>query len=287
MTKASNEIIKPFLRWPGGKQWLAIRLSKLVPERCRKYFEPFIGGGSLFFASRPKFAKLGDLNERLIETYTSVRDRPLDVIQALSEWPNSREIYYQIRSQAFTDNIRRAAQTIYLSKTCWNGLYRVNREGQFNVPFGNHKRAVYDANNILGASQILQTAELISCDFEDLVNSAACGDFIYLDPPYTVLHSKNGFRRYNDRLFSWNDQIRLARVAHKLVENGCSVVVSNANHPEVIELYHGFKYYKLSRHSVLAADPLRRCKTHEALFLSFQALELDNLLDMEPLNNDY
>jgi DNA adenine methylase len=287
MTKSSSEIIRPFLRWPGGKQWLATRLSKLVPKKCRTYFEPFIGGGSLFFASRPKSAKLGDLNERLIETYTAVRDRPLDVIQALSEWPNSKDIYYQIRSQVFTDNIRRAAQTIYLSKTCWNGLYRVNREGQFNVPFGNHERSVYDEKNILDASHILQTAELISCDFEDTVNSAASDDFVYIDPPYTVLHSKNGFRQYNDRLFSWNDQIRLAGVARKLIENGCSVVVSNANHPEVVKLYSGFKYYKLSRHSILAADPLRRCKTHEALFISFQGSELDNLLDKEPLNNDY
>jgi len=282
MTEASNEIIRPFLRWPGGKQWLASRLSKLVPDKCCTYFEPFIGGGSLFFASRPKCAKLGDLNERLTETYTAVRDRPFDVIQALSEWPNSKQIYYQIRSQIFTDIIRRAAQTIYLSKTCWNGLYRVNREGQFNVPFGSHKRAVYDENNILGASQILQTAEIVSCDFEDLLNSAGCDDFVYLDPPYTVLHSKNGFLQYNERLFSWNDQIRLAKMANKLRDNGCLVVISNANHPEVIKLYHGFKYYKLNRHSVLAANPVRRCKTQEALFLSFQPCELDKLLDMEP-----
>jgi DNA adenine methylase len=275
MMKASNEIIKPFLRWPGGKQWLAARLSKLVPDKCCTYFEPFIGGGSLFFASRPKCAKLGDLNERLTETYTAVRNWPLDVIQALSEWPNSKEIYYHIRSQIFTDNIQRAAQIIYLSKTCWNGLYRVNSEGQFNVPFGNHNRAVYDENNILRASKVLQGAELIPCDFEDLLKTAKCGDFVYLDPPYTVLHSRNGFRRYNECLFSWDDQVRLAQIANKLKDNGCLVVVSNANHPEVIKLYHKFKYYRLNRHSVLAANPVRRCKTQEALLLSFDTCALD------------
>lgn len=268
--KDSNKIVKPFLRWPGGKQWLAIRLAELVPSKCNKYFEPFLGGGSLFFATRPKSASLGDLNERLIETYIAVRDKPLDVINVLSEWPNSKDIYYKIRSQIFPDNIQRAAQTIYLSKTCWNGLYRVNRKGHFNVPFGNHKRPVFDEKNILGASQILQNAELNSCDFEDLVISAEFGDFVYLDPPYTVLHYKNCFCRYNDRLFSWSDQLRLAKVAHNLAEKGCSVLVSNADHPEVIKLYHGFKYYKLSRHSILAADPSRRCKTHEALFISFE-----------------
>jgi len=274
-------LIKPFLRWPGGKQWLVRRLSKIFPKNWNKYFEPFLGGGSLFFASRPCSARLGDLNERLIETYIAVRDQPLDVIEVLSQWHNSKENYYQIRSQIFKDNIRKAAQTIYLSKTCWNGLYRVNKDGHFNVPFGNHNRAVYDRENIIRASKTLQTAELIACDFEKLIKSAKCNDFVYLDPPYTVLHSKNGFRQYNDRLFSWNDQIRLANTANKLMDKGCLVVISNANHPEVIKLYHRFEYYKLNRHSILAANPEKRCKTEEALFLSFQASEFDDLKNGE------
>jgi DNA adenine methylase len=136
--------IKPFLRWAGGKQWLAPRLAGIVPQEGFTYYEPFLGGGSLFFVVRPQKAVLGDVNERLIEAYQALRDNPNELISILSMWKNDEETYYKIRSTDFSDRTWSAAQLIYLNKTCWNGLYRVNREGKFNVPFGFNNRKVFD-----------------------------------------------------------------------------------------------------------------------------------------------
>jgi DNA adenine methylase len=268
MRSATTTNVKPFLRWAGGKQWLAHRLARLIPEHNHTYYEPFLGGGSLFFAARPKRAILGDINERLIETYQVLRDRPKDLIPVLSQWENDEKTYYKVRAAEYADNIWRAAQFIYLNKTCWNGLYRVNRQGHFNVPFGYNNRRVFDKTHLLEASEVLQNAKLIYCDFQQLLKMATAGDFVYLDPPYTVLHSRNGFRRYNEKLFSWQDQVRLARTARELAHRGCLVVVSNADNEDVLSLYPDFFHQKVSRHSVLAADPKWRRKTGEALLVS-------------------
>jgi len=272
MSKESNEYVKPFLRWAGGKQWLASKLSKLISTQDHTYYEPFLGGGSLFFAARPKKAILGDTNERLIETYRVLRDRWKDLIPILSYWNNEKETYYKVRAVEFKDEVWRASQFIYLNKTCWNGLYRVNQEGNFNVPFGYNGRKVFDEGNLSEASELLQNAKIICSDFQKLLETATAGDFIYLDPPYIVLHAQNGFRRYNEKLFSWQDQIRLAQLARELVLRGCLVMVSNADNKAVLSLYPDFHYLMLSRHSILAADPKWRRKTQEALLISSNQL---------------
>lgn len=269
--------IKPFLRWAGGKQWLAQRLAGVMPKDNRTYYEPFLGGGSLFFAARPKRAVLGDTNERLINTFRVLRDQPRDLIRILSQWSNDRDTYYAVRSTNGHDEVWNAAQFIYLNKTCWNGLHRVNKQGQFNVPFGNHDRNVFDEAHLLTVSQALQAAELRCCDFQDMLQSAEQNAFVYMDPPYTVLHSQNGFRQYNEKIFSWHDQIRLARVAHDLADRGCIVVISNADNAEVLDLYPEFHYQRVSRHSILAANPKYRRKTQEALLVSSACLLLSSL----------
>jgi len=271
-TTATN--VKPFLRWAGGKQWLAHRLAGLIPEHDHTYYEPFLGGGSLFFAARPKRAILGDINKRLVRTYQVLRDRPKDLISILSQWENDEDTYYKVRATEYKDDLWQAAQFIYLNKTCWNGLYRVNRQGKFNVPFGHNNRGVFDETHLLEASEVLLNAKVIHCDFEQLLETATVGDFVYLDPPYTVLHSRNGFRRYNEKLFSWQDQVRLARTACELARRGCLVVVSNADNEEVLDLYPDFLCQRVSRHSVLAADPKWRRKTSEALLVSSDQLLL-------------
>lgn len=268
MKRAENKINKPFLRWAGGKQWIVDSLLKLTPTNFNTYYEPFLGGGSLFFALCPEYAVLGDKNRRLIETFKIVRDRPFDVIRSLSKWANEKEVYYKVRSQEYSEEVLQAAQLIYLNKSCWNGLFRVNKNGWFNVPFGDNGREIYNKENIVQASKILKGAKLFCCDFQKLVKDAKSGDFIYFDPPYTVLSIKNGFRRYNEDLFSWEDQVRLAETACELADKGCYVVVTNANYEEIIKLYPRFDYQKIKRQSTLAADPLRRTKTEEALFIS-------------------
>ena len=270
--------IKPFLRWAGGKQWLSSRLTELIPAGIGTYFEPFLGGGSLYFSALPGKAILSDVNLRLIETYQAIKDEPCAVISALERWNNDEQTYYKVREADFADStVDRVAQLIYLNRTCWNGLYRVNRQGKFNVPFGYHSRAVFEVQHLLEVSHALQSAELRCSDFDQVVCNAEQGDFVYLDPPYTSLHANNGFTQYNETLFSWQDQQRLGRTAVELVERGCHVVVSNASHDSILELYPGFSHRQVSRHSILAASSQFRRVTTEFLLASepslFQAID--------------
>ena len=264
--------VKPFLRWAGGKQWIADRLSKLIASGTGTYFEPFLGGGSLYFAAQPKQAVLSDLNQRLIETYQLLRDAPFEVIRVLDGWKNDEKTYYKVRQITFEDLVPRAAQFIYLNKTCWNGLYRVNRLGKFNVPFGHHGREVFDVQHLLDVSKTLKNADIYCADFDQVISHAKEGDFVYLDPPYTSLHGNNGFRQYNESLFSWRDQQRLGRTAVSLADRGCTILVSNADHKEILGLYPGFSHRRVYRHSILAARSKFRRPTSELLIASDRTL---------------
>ena len=260
--------VRPFLRWAGGKQWISGQLAKLIPANIGTYYEPFLGGGSLYFSASPTTAVLSDLNLRLVEAYRALRDKPIEVIAILEKWANDKRTYYLVRDEDFGDSTHRAAQFIFLNRTCWNGLHRVNKQGKFNVPFGNHGRAVYNVGHLLEVSRSLKKAAVHHGDFEKMISQAKRGDFVYLDPPYTSLNLKNGFRQYNENLFSWNDQQRLGCTAVKLAKLGCHVIVSNAHHDAVIELYPGFSYRQVSRHSILAASAKFRRVTTELLIAS-------------------
>lgn len=262
--------VRPFLKWAGGKQWLAERISVLATRTCGRYYEPFVGGGSVFFAIRPSEAFLSDLNPRLIEVYQIVRDKPVELIERLGSWHNTRDQYYAIRASEYRNRVDRAAQFIFLNKTCWNGLYRVNRAGRFNVPYGHYLgRSIFCKDELIRASNALRAASLKSLDFEDAVHDAGAGDFVYLDPPYTTLHTNNGFRRYNERLFSWEDQVRLSTVALELAGRGSHVVVSNADHAETRALYPSFSCARVARKSRIAANPRYRVNTCEVILSSF------------------
>jgi DNA adenine methylase len=265
MDKAS-----PFLKWAGGKKWLARILADCLPKITGMYYEPFLGGGSMYFAVLPKTAVLSDTNDWLIKTYLAVQEAPEKINNHLADWTNSQDDYYKIRASRFTDKYLKAAQFIYLNKTGWNGLYRVNKNGDFNVPFGNNQREIINNQDLYLASKALQGARFEVCDFERAISDAKQGDLVYFDPPYTVLHSENGFRRYNESLFSWDDQLRLAKIAAILAEKGCKVIVSNADHREVINLYDNFFYLSIMRNSTIASNVKARRKTTEALFLSFE-----------------
>lgn len=265
-------LTKPFLRWAGGKQWLVAELSACLKPLLAegRYFEPFLGGGSLFFAARPSNAYLSDSNARLIETYDVVRDRAHELGVVLRSWPRTKDAYYHIRGATFSDKTDRAAQFIYLNRLCWNGLYRVNREGAFNVPYGGEaKDKIIDMLDLPAAAVALGRARLIACDFELALSTVSSKDIVYLDPPYTVLHASNGFRRYNETIFSWEDQERLAGVASDLARRGAHVVVSNADHDSLRQLYHEFIHYRRLRPSLIAGSATRRMQTSELIFSSF------------------
>ena len=240
----------------------------MVAKNIGTYYEPFLGGGSLFFAVQPERAVLSDINERLVETYEALRDHPSELIYILGNWSNSESKYYFIRNREFPTKVYRAAQFIYLNRTCWNGLYRENRSGKFNVPFGNNGRQIFDAEHLLETSAALRTCRLMCGDFFTIVNSAKENDLVYFDPPYTTRHSQNGFLQYNKRLFSWEDQVRLGKAAVNLANEGCTVIVSNASYEPILSLYPGFYYETVSRSSVLAADPKYRQVTTEFLISS-------------------
>jgi DNA adenine methylase len=240
----------------------------MVPDEIGAYYEPFLGGGSLFFALLPERGVLSDLNEQLVEVYESLRDEPLAVIAALEQWHNEEETYYSVRNSNYEDRVYRSAQLIYLNRTCWNGLYRVNRSGRFNVPFGHHGRQVFEAGHLLDISLALQTTQLRYGDFFTAVQDAKRGDLVYFDPPYTTRHSQNGFLQYNRNLFSWEDQERLGQTAVELAERGCHVVVTNASYDPILAFYPGFQYETVSRSSVLAANPIYRDVTTEFLIYS-------------------
>jgi len=239
-----------------------------MPERYRAYVEPFLGGGSVFFALEPKCGLLNDCNKELMNMYRVLRDHPEMLRECLQDHQkfHSENHYYEVRSKIPSDKIKRAARFLYLNRACWNGLYRVNRDGVFNVPKGTKDKVFFETDDYVGASKALRKVELRSTDFEKIIDEAEPGDFVFVDPPYTVKHNLNGFARYNERIFSWSDQERLAKSVERAFQRGCFVAVTNADHESVRKLYDFANYSPLTRSSVLAADSSKRAPTTEALF---------------------
>jgi DNA adenine methylase len=232
----------PFLKWAGGKRQLLGQLRPRIPSRFGRYFEPFVGAGALFFALRPEGALLADANERLIRTYLGVRNDPDGVIECLGGFRNDKTFFLGQRERDIdkASDTEVAAWMLYLNHTAYNGLYRVNRQGRFNVPFGryNHPR-ICDPDNIRACSSALKTATITVADFEAAVEQAKPGDFVYFDPPYIPLSRYSDFSRYTSRGFSREDHVRLRDVATRLKREGVHVLVSNSDTDEVRVLYAG------------------------------------------------
>jgi DNA adenine methylase len=266
--------VKPVLKWAGGKQWLAPAAPHLIPDAFTgRYYEPFLGGGAIFFAVEPGRATLSDKNDLLIRAYAALRGDPNGVIRLLSGYPHDQAFYYRIRARSPKSARSAAARLFYLNRTCWNGLYRVNREGGFNTPFGRFEHpTICDRNRLRQAARLLKRAKLLTSDFEEAVGDVKAGDFVYFDPPYITSHQDNGFLKYNASLFSWDDQRRLARVAVALARAGVHVLVSNAAHDSVISLYSGFFHYQVTRRSLIGGARSSRGKVSEALLSSYALL---------------
>lgn len=262
---------RPFLKWAGSKRFLLPTLSSLVPPGFGVYHEPFLGSAALFFELQPSRAFLSDACAELVDTYTAVRDNPRAVLRNLTALTPTRDQYYVVREHRSRGRFKRAAEFIYLNKSCWNGLYRVNAKGEFNVPYGRPtwRQAVVpgvlrSCSEALGAPGV----RIDVADFSLVSARAKPNDLVYFDPPYVASHSDNGFRAYNEKLFSWKDQIRLAALAQQLAMQGTHVLVSNASHPSVSALYAGFSMYVVHRPSTLAADVRKRGTVAEAVYVS-------------------
>lgn len=265
-----SESVAPFLRWAGSKRWLSPHLAKLVTVSDGDYYEPFLGSGAAFFSIAPSGnAYLSDTLAPLIACFNAVRDTPIEVDHLASSWPTDTDTYYQIRSQIFHESALSAAQFIYLNKLCFNGLYRENQKGQFNVPYGRPKSStVLLPGHLEAASRRLSNATIEHLDFEASLERCKPGDLVYIDPPYVARHRSNGFVDYNAKIFSWHDQGRLASVFRLLSERGVRAIVSNADHESIRDLYAGFEIRQLERYSSMSGKSGNRGASPELLILA-------------------
>lgn len=237
---------RPFLKWAGGKRQLFGELDELSPKIFNKYIEPFLGGGALFFHLKPQNAILGDLNEELVNCYIVVRDSVSDLIEELQNYRNEENFFYTVRSLNPTelDPVKRAARTIYLNRTGFNGLYRVNKKGEFNVPFGKYKNPVIcDEAVLFEANKTLKGVKIIHGDYKDVLRQyAEPGDFIFLDPPYHPIGGYSDFKRFTKEFFYEEDHIELRDEFTRLVNLGCWTILTNSNTDFVRDLYKGYDY---------------------------------------------
>lgn len=279
-----NRLFKPtpFLKWAGGKTRLITQYKEFLPDKFNTYFEPFLGGGALFFylfnEGLIKKAVLNDISEELINCYSILKDKPMKLIEELKSYHNNKDFYYEIRSKDrrqdyFKENnkIERAARTIFLNKTCYNGLYRVNSRGEFNVPFGANKKAkICDEDNLKVVNKALKKVILKNLDFEESLKKAKKGDFVYFDPPYEPLSKTSSFTSYTSSGFNQKEQIRLAEVFKRLNKKGVQLMLSNSKSSFIENLYKDF-----SIHSVLASRAINckakgRGKIEELLILNYR-----------------
>jgi DNA adenine methylase len=261
-----------FLRWPGGKRWAVNIITPIIHGiKFERYIEPFIGGGSIFFSVHPREAIISDLNTDLIATYKAVKSSPAKVLDQLRQLTCSREQYNAFRNMSrLKKNVDIATRFLYLNRMSFSGMYRVNLKGEFNVPFGGDRdlRTLTESKIIQNASRCLKAAAIESSDFEEVMERAKKGDLVYCDPTYTVAHNNNGFVRYNEKVFRWEDQQRLAKACLRAKKRGVKLIISNAAHESVIELYRDFSECRiLERPTNISVKIHARKIVSEALFI--------------------
>jgi DNA adenine methylase len=247
-----KQLLRPFLKWAGGKRQLLSEIKKLLPAReIKRYFEPFVGGGAVLFELQFENAVINDYNEELINCYQVIKDDPETLIKEVQKHPHTKEAFYQLRALDRTRNFKdipaaqRAARIIYLNKTCFNGLFRVNSRGEFNVPFGDYTNPkIIEESDIRAISEYFNSAsiEITKLDFAEAVNTAQCDDFVYFDPPYDPISATSSFTSYSLNNFDRNEQIRLKETCDDLTKRGCKVLVSNSSTEFIKELYNSSHY---------------------------------------------
>lgn len=264
-------MVEPFLRWAGGKNWLIPHLSKIIGEnKIEHYHEPFLGGGAIFFClDHEKKSYLSDTNDDLVQTYIQVRDNPQGVINCFNKLKNTKNDYYTIRDNYVDLSPEEAAaRFIYLNQTSYNGLYRVNKEGHYNVPYGNRSRLKYDTNRILAASKKLSNSRITTGDFEINKYKIKENDLVFLDPPYTVSHNNNGFIAYNQHLFSIEDQKRLKKFIEFIKRKNAYYILTNAAHETIRKIFlsDGDRLIILERNSLIGGKNSKRKAIKEFIF---------------------
>jgi DNA adenine methylase len=276
----SQSTLQPFTKWTGGKRQLLPIIKSLMPDNYNNYFEPFIGGGALFFDLSPDKAVINDFNNELINCYQQIKKYPQKLIELLAKHQenNSKEYYLELRSADRDNridkmtNVERAARIMYMLRVDFNGLYRVNSKNQFNVPYGRYKNPkIVDSDLILSISQYLNSnnIKILTGDFEKAVQDVVAGDFVYFDPPYIPLSETSAFTSYTHEGFTYEDQVRLRDCFKKLDEKGAFVMLSNSSSPLVEELYKDFNIHKVEANRTNGAKTSSRGKISEIIVTNY------------------
>jgi DNA adenine methylase len=263
---------RPFLKWAGGKGRLIPQYESHLPRYFEAYHEPFLGGGAIFFHLLPKQAILSDINPELVNVYRCVRDAVEDLIELLLEHQRQhcKEYYYFVRANPSLNEIERAARLLYLNRTCFNGLYRENSQGHFNVPLGKYKdpRVCYP-ELLRPASEVLKTTQIDVQPFDAIATQVNKRDFVYFDPPYHPISATSSFTAYNRYSFHQSDQIRLRETFGKLADRGVKVMLSNSDCPFIRNLYEGFNIHTIYSSRAINSKAEKRGKITEVLVTSY------------------
>lgn len=270
-----------FLKWAGGKSQILDELVKRFPKKFNRYFEPFVGAGTVFFYIK-KFNKvekcfISDINEELINVFKVVKKRPNELIDELkihkeNYQKDKKNYYYHVRKMKPIDlsDVENAARFIFLNKTCWNGLYRVNSKGKFNVPMGGYKNPrIFDIKEIKQASHLLRNVSIRKSDFSSVLKSAKDGDFIYFDPPYQPISKTSSFTSYTKNAFDEEDQKKLAEVFQKLAKKGCLVMLSNSDSELIRKLYKYFKIHVVKARRIINCQGDKRGPINELVITNY------------------
>lgn len=272
---------KSLIRWAGGKSWLIPYVRDLIQSLDRgNYFEPFMGSASVFFSiERKNLCYLSDCNEDLVNAFIEVRDHVDEVEAYLRKFKTDAESYYQIRALAPANAAEKAARFLYLNATSFNGLWRVNRLGKYNVPYG-HKEVSYNYERLTEFHQKLQGVNITCSDFDGIRPLIAKNDLVFLDPPYTVSGKDNGFISYNAKLFSLEDQYRLGELIDRINERGAYYIMTNASHPTIMEIFRNRgRYETLERNSLIGGRKAYRGKVQELIFTNIPERSSENGTD--------
>lgn len=272
--------LQPFTKWTGGKRQLLGELRSYMPETYGRYFEPFVGGGALFFDLAPEKAVINDFNEELINAYRQIKNNPAELINLLIKHKenNSKDYYLELRSAdrdgriSRMTGVERAARILYMLRVDFNGLYRVNSKNQFNVPYGRYKNPkIVDVDLLYQISEYLNEndVEILQTDFAEAVKDAQTGDFVYFDPPYIPLNETSSFTSYTHEGFSYEEQIRLRNTFKELTERGVYAMLSNSSSPLVEELYKDFNIYFVEAQRTNGAKSSSRGKISEIIVTNY------------------
>ncbi|ERT04634.1 modification methylase DpnIIA [Lyngbya aestuarii BL J] len=274
-----NPLVRPFLKWAGGKRQLLNVLKEHLPKKYKTYYEPFVGGGAFLFDLQPKNAVINDSNGELINCYRMIRDSVDELIEDLARHKNQEDYYYKMREldrkRSFEKKtpVQRASRIIYLNKTCYNGLFRVNSRGQFNVPFGRYKNPnILDEAVLRAVSSYLNKnqVEILNNDFETAVKTARKGDFIYFDPPYDPVSDTASFTGYDINGFNRSEQERLKNTVDDLDKKGCYVLLSNAYTDFIVDLYKDYRQFRVSAIRAINSNAKKRGRVDEILVKNYE-----------------